>query len=37
MSMDDNRRIYETIMQDIGDIDLEEEPIVPMHLASEEC
>jgi hypothetical protein len=32
MSMDDNRRVYETIIQDIG-IDLEEEPIIPMGVA----
>jgi len=37
MSMDDNRRVYESMVEFCGGIDLEEEPIVPKYLASEEC
>ena len=36
MSMDDCRRVYESMVA-IAGVDFEEEPIVPMHLASEEC
>ena len=36
MSMDDNRRVCESLLA-IGGVEIEEEPIVPMHLASEEC
>jgi len=40
LSMDDNRRVYDSLLA-IAGVDIEdfevEEPIVPMHLASEEC
>jgi hypothetical protein len=40
LSMDDNRRVYDSLLA-IAGVDIEdfevEEPIVPKYLASEEC